>query len=209
MAVVRRRQSPPIFDHYTKYKPYLRLDFRWRCGYCGMHEVNWGGATHFHIDHFDPKSLSPEHINSYPNLYYACDVCNRYKGARWPDSDQRGQGYRFFDPCADFASRHFRDDGTGHLYSLTPCGDYSIKVIRLDRQQLRNMRRERRELTQRYREGLRQLRALRTDFAAAEGPGIQSVAALIATLEFALVQMRKKYFRPMRKKYFRPTSPPE
>jgi hypothetical protein len=196
MPVVRRKQNPPQFETYTDYKPYIRMDFRWRCGYCGVHEVNWGGLTHFHIDHFRPKSLSPELINSYFNLYYSCDICNRYKAAQWPDAAQQGRGYRFYDPCADFASRHFRDVGTGRLESLTPCGEYSIKKIRLDRGELRRMRKERRELMQRYRDGLRQLRELRADVATAEEPRRGIVAALISTLEFALAQMRAKYFRP-------------
>lgn len=196
MPIVRRRQKPPDFENYTDFKPFLRIDFRWRCGYCGIHEINWGGSTHFHVEHFRPKSLWPELVNSYVNMYYCCDVCNRYKAAKWPSTALQGRGYRFYDPCADFASQHFRDDGSGRLLSLTPCGEYSISVIRLDREQLRRIRQERRELNQKYREGLRQLRVLRADLSTAEEPRRAVVAALVSTLEFCLAQIRGKYFRP-------------
>jgi hypothetical protein len=158
---ITRRQTPPSFANYRKYKPFLRTDFLWRCCYCGISERHWGGQAHFAVDHFRPKSIFPDLEIVYSNLYYACDSCNRYKRDTFPSAADTTLGRRFFDACADLSRDHFRLVPTGDLTPLSPCGDYSIRAIRLNRRLLIEIRRERKELVEQYRLCLKNVRELK------------------------------------------------
>lgn len=161
MARIIRRQLPPQYDDYKSYKPFLRLDFRWRCCYCTIHEANWGNAGHFAVEHFRPKDKFENLSTVYSNLYYACDLCNSYKWNKWPNDDDTAAGRRFFDPCSDLSSAHFVDEGLGVLKGLTPCGEYTWKSIRLNRPDLIKMRNLRRQLNSKFRQVLKDIRELR------------------------------------------------
>ena len=43
-------------------------------------------VMHFHIDHFRPKKKYPRLALAYANLYYACGLCNTFKGDAWPSA---------------------------------------------------------------------------------------------------------------------------
>jgi len=91
---LRRRTSPLKTDDYTKYRPFVREDFRECCAYCLLHEIIAGGEANFELDHFRPKSR-PKFaglINDFYNLYYACHVCNQYKGQLWPTTELSERG---------------------------------------------------------------------------------------------------------------------
>lgn len=66
-----------------KCKEYARHDFGYQCVYCLMNEKEAGtGHFAYEIDHFVPKTKSEFYngnINSYNNLFYSCQVCNRKK----------------------------------------------------------------------------------------------------------------------------------
>jgi len=156
----KRRQSPQAYSDYSNYKPYLRLDFRWRCCYCGVRERKWGGQSHFAVEHFQPKKLFPLLETTYSNLYYACDKCNGCKWRWWPNPADIAAGRRFFDPCSDLSKKHFRLDLTGMLQNLSDCGWYTIKTVRLNRKVLVDMRREHLQLIREYRKALRAVRDL-------------------------------------------------
>jgi len=157
---VIRRQNPPAFNDYTRYKPYLRLDFRWQCCFCGVRERKWGGSSHFAVEHFRPKKQFPELETTYSNLYYACDMCNSYKSSRWPNDGEIAVDRRFFDPCTDLATKHFSVDNSGNLQHHSNCGFYTIKSIRLNREVSVKLRRKRFELIREYRNGLKSLKDL-------------------------------------------------
>ena len=104
MARILRKQDPPIQARYQDYKPYLRLDFVYRCAYCTIHEGRHGGEHNFQVEHFRPKrkDLFPELELVYSNLYYACNRCNVIKGSKWPTPEQqaRGLGAQSHNPVA-------------------------------------------------------------------------------------------------------------
>src|SRR5258708_33049864 len=132
MSLFTRRESPPQFDHPTRYREYLRRDFRRRCAYCDRPEAQLGGEEFFEIDHFRPVSKFPELNCHYPNLYYACGRCNRYKGSKWPTDDLRARGFRFADPCEeDMYLVHLGEGEDGRLRALTNSGVYTCDVINL------------------------------------------------------------------------------
>lgn len=106
-----------------------------------------GGEDHFEIDHHRPVSKFKHLINEYSNLYYACHGCNRKgaKGENWPSKELYDDGFRFFDPIMENAYElHIRETHSGRLIDKTNVGKYSISVLRLNRDGLINLRRQRR-----------------------------------------------------------------
>jgi len=141
-----RREAPPYFSNHQGYKPFLRRDFLARCAYCERTERYLGGEGAFEVEHFKPKAKFPNLIGVYENLYYVCRKCNAHKSETWPSDDQFARGIRFADPCAeDPYTEHLQERDTGSVDALTPCGVYSSRHIRLDRDELQIWRRQRAE----------------------------------------------------------------
>ena len=152
----------PFFGDYQKYRPYLRADFLSHCAYCTGHENELGGSDHFDIDHWRPKSKFPSLINIYRNLYYSCRGCNKRgaKGEHWPNRALIKAGYRFFDPCSENAYvEHMYETKRGHLKIRTPVGEYSIKRLRLNREGLVILRRNRASMRRLLKRELKKLLA--------------------------------------------------
>lgn len=196
MGIVRRRQQPPMYADYRRYKPHLRVDFRFRCCYCSIHESNWGDETHFAVEHFRPKSAFPELETEYSNLYYACNRCNGYKGDKWPSAVDLAAGLRFFDLCTDVTRLHLRDDGSGNLEPLSPCGVYSIASIRLNRAFLVKMRNERRTHGAKLRQLLRDIRFFEAQLPSANPEKAVVIDQLISRSRELVQMVRTKYYRP-------------
>jgi hypothetical protein len=155
-----RNESPPEFDDYRKYRPFLRRDFRFTCAYCERPEPALGGEEFFEIDHFRPVKKFPEHVGRYANLYYACGKCNRHKGSTWPSEYLMGRGFRFADPCEeDLYVTHLEEAPDGTLRTLTTVGDYTCQHIRLNRSDLLTWRQQRHQIAS----DLRMLQALREE----------------------------------------------
>ena len=145
-ARIHRRESPPVMRGRAGYRnaePYLRRDFDYRCAYCCVHEQQMGGSQAFCIDHFKPRSRGGL-VNDYTNLYWACIPCNMIKHDKWPTREQLRQGYRFADPCSEQdGGVHFVESDEGLLQPITPCGEYHVSMLRLNRPWLQKLRRER------------------------------------------------------------------
>jgi len=142
-VLFHRQEKPPRLKKYQDYKPYLRRDFHHRCAHCLIHEAHYGGLRNYHVDHFQPKRRFPQLTLTYTNLYYACGLCNTFKGDYWPSSKQLKSGLRFVDPCQeDPYGTHFDVvEQDGSLQILTDVGRYTVVHVRLDRNQLRKHRR--------------------------------------------------------------------
>lgn len=131
----RRTQNIPVFTNYRSYKPYLRIDFARRCAYCETTEASGSGITAFGVDHFRPRKLFPELDCVYPNLYYCCNDCNRYKGAAWPHYDLAARGFFFPDPCmCDPQLDHLKENEFGLFMAVTNAGAFLLESLRLNRQ---------------------------------------------------------------------------
>lgn len=155
-----RRANVPRLKRYEDYRPYLREDFLCHCAYCTGHEDEMGGLDHFEIDHHRPKSKFPRLTDKYSNLYYCCHGCNRRgaKGENWPSRSLYRANYRFFDPVAENAyNLHMRETQSGRLVRRTNVGQYSIDILRLNREGLVILRRKRKEMRVVLRKELRRL----------------------------------------------------
>ncbi len=82
MFPVRRQDrgpDPGPFTEHRSYKPHLQSAFRRKCVYCRTPD-GLKGEEGFGVDHYLPKSRFPHLAIAWPNLFYACNVCNTWKG---------------------------------------------------------------------------------------------------------------------------------
>lgn len=132
--VPQRTYAGVRFTQYRKYKPFLRNDFRMRCGYCNSEDFWFGGPNAFHIDHFAPKSKFPLLQTRYSNLVYACPYCNRAKSNDWPSDKSNicvvgNKGY--LDPCSTEYDNQLCRDEVGRIIPTTELGKYIHKKLKL------------------------------------------------------------------------------
>jgi uncharacterized protein (TIGR02646 family) len=153
-VLFQRQEKPPAKKKYQHYKPELRRDFQYRCAYCLIHEAHYGGLRNYHVDHFRPKGKKKfKHLALvYTNLYYACGLCNTFKGRHWPTVKEEQAGYGYVDPCQeDPYEDHIKvDEKDGSARTLTRAGAYMVAHLRLDREQLKKHRRRLNEAKQNF-----------------------------------------------------------
>lgn len=159
MAVFTRTSKPPQYQSHRSYKRFLRFDFQFRCAYCEVTEGYLHGPEAFGADHFRPYKHYPELDCTYDNLYYCCNRCNSYKGISWPSEEESALGLGFADPCReDPYVHHIALQVGGEAVPITQLGKYTLRVIRLDREECRRFRRKRESVQRRiqeYREALK------------------------------------------------------
>lgn len=130
--------SQPRSGTYQDWKPLLALEAKNQCVYCSIHEQSFGGERNFHVEHFKPKSRFTSLRNHYDNLFYACAICNTFKGSAWPGvvpSDFSRAG--FIDPSkADYSSVFQIDGPTGQISAERLAGRYMLEHLHLNRTQL-------------------------------------------------------------------------
>ncbi len=147
MPLFTRSVDVPRFRVAGRFKPFLRRDFRYQCAYCGITEVYRRGIDTFGADHFRPRSIFPDLEFEYPNLYYCCNQCNRYKGATWPDDDEVAGGFQFAETCVcDPFIQHFIKQKAGTLSAVTPAGEYTLDNLRLNCEELVRFRTRRAQI---------------------------------------------------------------
>ncbi|PWY54324.1 NinG family protein [Legionella qingyii] len=118
--------------NYKTYKPELRKNFNYSCGYCQTREPEIGGSKNsFQIDHYKPKSKFPDLINNYENLIYACRACNGYKSDYWPSSIWDNLLKKIIlNPRVEDFEKHI-DKSNFAWYGITFRGKWNISTLRL------------------------------------------------------------------------------
>ena len=139
--VFSRRVLTRTYADYTRYRPFLREDFRFRCAYCLRHEFFVGGEAGCCIDHHRPQHGPygrPDLVSVYENLHWCCNECNALKGDTWPSPEQYVAGDRFLDPCQPEGDHdlHWDVEADGTLTPTTRVGRYTIAHLVLDREVL-------------------------------------------------------------------------
>lgn len=140
MAIIVRRTGIPVQKKYQLYKAYLRVDFHYSCAYCGIHENEFGGIRHFHVEHYRPQVHFPGLVLDYENLFYACGICNSFKRADWPSDNPLDDGIGYLDPCQHDYLVHFKENDNAILEHLSPPALYMIERLHLNRMQLIKLR---------------------------------------------------------------------
>ena len=147
MGLPRRRQNVKKYKNYKSYKKWLREDFEYRCCYCSIHENDYGGYWHFHVDHYRPKGLPcfAHLITDYSNLLYSCDQCNVLKGDIWPSDNPLVDGCGWLDPCEHDLRKHYYyayENGDFRLITVTIVGRWMARVLGLDQLPRMTLRRD-------------------------------------------------------------------
>jgi hypothetical protein len=109
------------------------------CEYCQSQE-NYSNST-FEVEHILPVSKGGKTVLE--NLAYSCSGCNKYKSHRISAFDKVAETNVFFyNPRKDFWNNHFvwSEDFT-EIIGKTAQGRVTIKVLKLNRRQVMNLRR--------------------------------------------------------------------
>lgn len=109
----------------------VRATYAYRCGYCGIAEVQVGGTLE--IDHFQP--LAHGGSDALDNLVYSCTTCNRFKTNYWPSIDAP-PSFNLLHPRKDNLDEHIILSVNGYFQGLTPRGWFHIRWLHLNRPQL-------------------------------------------------------------------------
>ncbi len=132
-----RRQHAPKQRDYRSFRPCVRIEFSYRCVYCLVSETEVRPASPhagFEVDHFRPQRRPFRRLrNAYPNVYWACPLCNRTKGGAWPTPEEEHRGFGFVDPCSDVPAAHLVVEGeTVRSVGGSSKGQYTIEVLNLN-----------------------------------------------------------------------------
>lgn len=120
-----RGHDPGAFADYRSYKPHLQREFRRKCAYCRIAD-GIKGYEGFGVDHYLPRSRYPHLAVTWSNLFYACNVCNTWKGESVSTAE------RFLpNPCEHRMADHlqYRDGG---IETFTPHGEWLAELLHLD-----------------------------------------------------------------------------
>jgi hypothetical protein len=116
----------------------VRALYGFKCGYCGVSEVESSGELE--IDHFQPVAHGGS--DEPANLVYACAACNRFKSDYWPGAEA-GDELKLLHPTLDNLAAHLAEMTDGRLAGLTLRGWFYIYRLHLNRPALIALRRQR------------------------------------------------------------------
>jgi hypothetical protein len=148
---VQRRHAPAKaggLHGYRKYRPCLRWDFAFSCGFCMAHEADLChagalGSGMFEVEHFHTQSAFPQLKNDFDNCFNACRYCNRARGSLEAETSD---GRRLLNPCTDVWSDFFQRVGDellpvpGDPNAAYTCETYQLnEPIKLKMRSLRRM----------------------------------------------------------------------
>lgn len=127
----------PTSGHYADWKEELAKESKYQCVYCTIHENSFGGIRNYHVEHYKPKSKFKALVDDYLNLYYACSICNCFKGNDWPnDPDDSLKIICYPDPSKIDYCILFELDENFYLNGVNVPAKYIISKLYLNRPQL-------------------------------------------------------------------------
>lgn len=129
-GIHQRLHGPGGWTDYSRYRPWLRDEFCFRCVYCLIREQWVDMRRGYQIDHFLPQKLRPDLAADYDNLLYLCPSCNNLKGAELLP-----------DPCAVALQHCLKFHADGSVEALDEKGELIVEVLELDDPRLVDLRR--------------------------------------------------------------------
>jgi hypothetical protein len=137
------KAAAPAAGTYKDWKPQLAEESAYQCVYCCIHESKFGGQRNFHVEHWRPKARFPYLENDYANLFYACGICNSFKGDDWPNDPvaEDLSVIAYPDPSkVDYSSILEVDTSNGFVSSPYRAGLYLVERTYLNRPQMVTLR---------------------------------------------------------------------
>lgn len=127
----------PATGHYPDWKEELAKEGKYQCVYCTIHEHSFGGIRNYHVEHYKPKSKFETLVDDYFNLFYACSICNCFKGNDWPNEpDETLDIICYPDPSKIDYDALFELDENYYLNGVKKSSKYIISKLYLNRPQL-------------------------------------------------------------------------
>lgn len=138
--IPKEKTSQPKTGMYSDWKPILAKEGFYQCVYCAIPESCFGGSRNFHVEHYRPKSR-PEFKkleNDIKNLFYACAICNTFKGADWPDAPKKDCSNPSYPYPAqvDYTEIFMNTPMSGAITGKYVAAKYMIEKLYLNRPQL-------------------------------------------------------------------------
>jgi hypothetical protein len=109
-----------------KLRQLVRQRAGFACEYCGVAESDSGAELT--IDHFRPENKGGTGTDD--NLVYCCYRCNEYKSDYFSDSEEKPS---VWNPRTSLYEEHFLEMEDGVLNGLTITGEFTIRLLRLNR----------------------------------------------------------------------------
>jgi len=135
------KRNQPKAGVYSDWKEQIAEECFNQCVYCSIHEAQFGGIDHYHIDHFRPKSIFGKLENDIYNLFYACPICNRFKSDDWPGNPDLTK-VSYPDPSKTDYSQLFALKSDFEIKGKYIASEYLVLRLFLNRAQLIMERRE-------------------------------------------------------------------
>ncbi len=189
--------KPESGKYYTDWKEHLSIEARQQCVYCCIHINSFGGIRNFHVEHYKPKANDkfPELKHDYNNLFFACSICNGFKGDDWPaEPSKRLNNPSYPDPSiVDYADFLFQNN-LQFIESNCVAGRYIIQKLFLNRPQL-VLERKYYFLQQRLK---KEIEELKTYLLAAQELDKKNplLEAFISTIETTILLIEGNYINP-------------
>jgi hypothetical protein len=120
-----RGADPGPFVDHRSYKPHLRERFHRKCVYCRTSD-GIKGSEGFGVDHYLPRSSYPDLLVVWFNLFYACNVCNTWKG----EAVSTPELY-LPNPCEHRMADHLQYEALG-IETYTRHGEWMAELLHLD-----------------------------------------------------------------------------
>lgn len=134
--IPKENSVQPQTGTYKNWKPQLAEEGFHQCVYCAIPDAAMGGIRNFHVEHYRPKSRFSSLENSISNLFYACPICNTFKGNDWPaEPDHEVESYP--NPSENEYGKLFSINfQSGEIQGNVVASSYMIEKIHLNRGQL-------------------------------------------------------------------------
>ncbi|MFD0962554.1 hypothetical protein [Pseudofulvibacter geojedonensis] len=139
------KSTQPSNGTYSDWKEQIAKECFYQCIYCSIHEEQFGGIDHYHIEHYRPKSIKrfKKLENDIKNLFYCCPICNRFKSNDWPNDPDDLEVICYPDPSEyDYSNLIDVDGDNFKVEGKYLSTRYLIERLYLNRPQLIYERRE-------------------------------------------------------------------
>lgn len=142
--IPKETSTQPATGKYSDWKHLLAEEALHQCVYCALHDATFG-ERNFHVEHYKPKSIYRfkhlEHIFS--NLFYACPVCNVFKGDSWPRAPKKDHSVEAYPnpSTCDYSDLFSVSMRTGQITGKFLASRFLITRLHMNREQLVTERR--------------------------------------------------------------------
>jgi len=135
--IPKEQSSQPAAGVYSDWKEILAREGFFQCVYCAIHESCFGGTRNFHVEHYRPKKKFRSLENDIKNLFYACPICNTFKGDDWPNEPRDDFSTPSYpDPSKIDYSSIFNKYDSGKIEGNFLASKYMVEKMYLNRPQL-------------------------------------------------------------------------